>query len=288
MDEISRNSTSESWPPVPGKWIALLVAAVVLAHAIWACLSALTNGLLLPFLSGIAGPDPQVTQFLGKADPGFPAIVSSLFELVVAGLAFLLIRRWTGPRPTPAPAKPARTVKVVKQVRVAKAVSRSASQPLSIIAPPKAAETSAEPQPSVKPDVSPQLSSAPPKTVEPPIASTAQTVAEEPVSPPRQVEQPPAAPSPTTAEMQVRTSEPVEKPVPARLQPVDKPVQVPSEMRGEEPAAVSPQESDTLSATPPAHSAPVSPPTKPKKAKEKEKEVYYNLVGDPIGPVEDE
>jgi len=59
-------------------------------------------------------------------------------------------------------------------------------------------------------------------------------------------------------------------------------------LQAEEPVRVAPGEPTAASAPLPAHSAPAATPTKPKKPKEKEKEVYYNLVGDPIGPVEDD
>ena len=47
MDEISKTSTPEYPALVPGRWVGLLVAAVVLAEAIWGLLVSLTNNLYI-------------------------------------------------------------------------------------------------------------------------------------------------------------------------------------------------------------------------------------------------
>src|SRR5712691_1868176 len=64
MDEISKTSTPEYPALVPGRWVGLLVAAVVLAEAIWELLVSLTNNLFLPLMAKVIG-----AEFRGPFEP---------------------------------------------------------------------------------------------------------------------------------------------------------------------------------------------------------------------------
>jgi len=219
MNDISKNPAPESWPKVPGKWIAVLVAAVVLAEAVWACLVAVANGLVLPLIAGLVGQDPQSVALLGKADVNLHSLLSSFLELGLAVVVFVLVRRWAEREPAPPR---------VKKVKVVRTVMRPASRSLSITPPASAPEPPPEPvQPPPRPEVA------------------------GPVAAPE--DRPPA--------------------------PVAEPAVIRREMPAEVQAAPAP---------------PPSPPSPPPAAAEapaktkKPKEIYYNLVGEPIESSDDE
>jgi len=75
-----------------GKWLGLVVSAVVLAEGIWSTLVSLTKGLLLPLMARAIGGDAQSP--LGKADFNFPDLFVSVVELCLAGIVFLSIKIW--------------------------------------------------------------------------------------------------------------------------------------------------------------------------------------------------
>ena len=127
MDEISKTSTPEYPALVPGRWVGLLVAAVVLAEAIWGLLVSLTNNLFLPLMAKVIGGDPQSPLYLGKGDLNVPALFSSVLGLCLAGIVFVLLNHWSRRRPAPVR---------VKTVRMGKTVSQATAQPLSITPSP--------------------------------------------------------------------------------------------------------------------------------------------------------
>jgi hypothetical protein len=100
--------------PVPaGRWLALIVAAVVLAEGIWAMLVSLTRSLILPLIARITGADPQSALYLGKGDVNVPDLFGSVLQICLAAIVFLIIKSWAprGPR-----AKAPRLVKTSKPV----------------------------------------------------------------------------------------------------------------------------------------------------------------------------
>ena len=129
MDEISKTSTPEYPALVPGRWVGLLVAAVVLDEAIWGLLVSLTNNLFLPLMAKVIGGDPQSPLYLGKGDLNVPALFSSFLGLCLAGIVFVLLNHWSRRRPAPVR---------VKTVRMGKTVSQATTQPLSHPAVPRA------------------------------------------------------------------------------------------------------------------------------------------------------
>jgi len=141
----------------PGKWIALLVAAVILAEGIWGVLVSLTNNLFIPLMARVMEEEPQSPLYLGKGDLNFPALFSSALGLCLAGLVFVVLQQWA--RRKPAPVR-------MKMVRVTKKVSQSTAGPLSItaaepvVAPVQAAATPPPAQPAPTPQNSPAPVSA--------------------------------------------------------------------------------------------------------------------------------
>ena len=150
MDEISKTSTPEYAALVPGRWVGLLVAAVVLAEAIWGLLVSLTTNLFLPLMAKVLGEDPQSPLYLGKGDLNVPALFSSVLGLCLAGIVFVLLNHWSRRRPA--------TVRV-KTVRMGKTVSQATAQLLSIT--PSAAPSVAPTQAWVSPPVVPLSNQSP-------------------------------------------------------------------------------------------------------------------------------
>ena len=160
MDEISKTSTPEYPALVSGRWVGLLVAAVVLAEAIWELLVSLTNNLFLPLMAKVIGGDPQSPLYLGKGDLNVPALFSSVLGLCLAGIVFVLLNHWSRRRPAPVR---------VKTVRMGKTVSQATTQPLSIT--PSPAPSVAPTQAWVSPPVVPlsNQSPAPPMPARAPV-----------------------------------------------------------------------------------------------------------------------
>jgi len=134
-----------------GKWLGLVVAAVVLAEGIWSTLVSLTKSLLLPLMARAIGGDAQSP--LGKGDFNIPDLFVSVVELCLAGIVFLSIKIWVT---RGAPAAP--------RVRRVAAPARVATEAPAEIVPPVAA---AEPEPSPAPVLPAPLMPAPPPAISP-------------------------------------------------------------------------------------------------------------------------
>jgi len=169
-----------------GKWLGLVVAAVVLAEGISSTLVSLTKSLLLPLMARAIGGDGQSP--LGKGDFNVPDLFTSVVELCLAGIVFLSIKIWVSRGTTGVP-----------RVRRVAAPSRVATEPPLQIVPPTAA-------------AAPETAPAPMVPVPPPVISQA------PVSPPvvSQVPVPPPKPS----------SPPIPPPAPAKAKKAEKPKEV--------------------------------------------------------------
>jgi hypothetical protein len=189
---MSENSTSSvpSPPLAVGKWLGLVVAAVVLAEGIWGSLASLTKSLLLPLMARAIGGDAQSP--LGKGDFNIPDIFVALVELCLAGIVFLSIKIWAT---RGAPAAP--------RVRRAAASSRTITEPIPSIVPRAAA---AEPETSPAP--------APVLPVPPP------AISQTPIPPPPTISQAPIPPPPKPPPL------PTPPPAPAKAKKPEKPKEV--------------------------------------------------------------
>ncbi|MBV8050310.1 MAG: hypothetical protein JOZ80_03930 [Acidobacteriaceae bacterium] len=191
-----------------GKWLALAVAAVILAEGTWSILVSLTRSLLLPLLARVLGGDSHSPLYLGPGDINIPDLFASILQLCLAGIVFLVIKAWAGKG---------------DELRISPA--KKISQPPVATAPPTVtAAIPANPRPTAF------------------IAAAAQTSTISSAGP--------VTSSPAPAQDQ--TSSPA-----AAAQ-----------------AAAVPKKAAEKPATPPKSQKP--------------REVYYNLVGEPINPTEDE
>jgi large-conductance mechanosensitive channel len=98
-----------------GKWIALAVAAIVLAEGIWGILVSLTRSLLVPLLAGFLGTDSHSLFYLGRGEINIADLFASVIQLCLAGIVFLLIRAWATSEER---AKTPRPKKVLRRVEV--------------------------------------------------------------------------------------------------------------------------------------------------------------------------
>jgi cell division septation protein DedD len=163
MNENTNTSAGPSGSLAIGKWIGLVVAAVVLAEGIWGILVSLTRSVLLPLLARGMGGDPQSPLYLGKGDFNVPDIFSALIELCLAGILFLLIKMWAAKgapraRTVRASAAPVKTEAPRVTAQVASvpasppppAIPAPISKPVTQAAPPSK-PPSPPPAPVVKP-----------------------------------------------------------------------------------------------------------------------------------------
>jgi hypothetical protein len=184
---MSENANSSVPSPnlALGKWLGLVVAAVVLAEGIWSILASLTKSLLLPLMARAIGGDAQSP--LGKGDFNIPDLFVAVVELCLAGIVFLSIKIWA-----------TRGTLATPRVRRAVAPSRVVSEPTPQIVP-RAAAT--EPTQPIVPRVvtpEPQTSPAPVLPGPPP------AIAPAPIPPPPK---PPAPPSPPPAPAKAKKPE---------------------------------------------------------------------------------
>lgn len=183
LHHISMDENQTSAPKStlnPAKWIAQLVAAVILAEGIWGLLASLTSNVLVPLLARVMGGDPQSPLYLGKGELNVPALFNSFLALCLAGIVFVLLHEWS--RRKPAPVR-------VKMMRVTKKVSQPAAGPLSIMAHPE--PVAAPAQTAVTPPPAPQISQAPVSS--PPVLAPQQS---KPTPPPVGAPAKPAKPKP--------------------------------------------------------------------------------------------
>lgn len=172
-DNLTTSGGSPGSPSV-GRWVGLVVGAVILAEGIWGILVSLTRSVLLPLMARGMGGDPQSPLYLGKGDFNIPDIFSAVVQLCLAGILFLLIRMWAAkgtPRPRVAVAKPvAPTTPVLAQPVPQMAAAQAAASP-SIPVP-----TTSAPPPSPKPAPAPSVAKPAPAVA---------TVAAKPPEPPK-------------------------------------------------------------------------------------------------------
>jgi hypothetical protein len=142
-------------PESTGKWIAKVIAAVILAEAAWSFIISATNNLILPALARVMVEDPQSPLYLGKGEFSVPAIFSSVLELCLAGIVAALLYQWS----RSAPRVRVRTV-AMKTVPVA---SKSAMPSILPEAPPPVvARPPAPVAPQPSPVAAPTAPAAPP------------------------------------------------------------------------------------------------------------------------------
>jgi outer membrane biosynthesis protein TonB len=173
---MSENANSSVPAPTLalGKWLGLLVSAVVLAEGIWSILVSLTRSLLLPLMARAIGGDAQSP--LGKRDFNFPDLFVSVVELCLAGIVFLSIKIWAT-RGAPA----ARRVRRVAAPSPVPSEPPAAIVPQAIVAAPPARPPELPVPPPVRSEA--PASIPPPKPSPAPIPPPAPTKAKKPEKP---------------------------------------------------------------------------------------------------------
>jgi len=165
---MSENANSSVPSPslALGKWLGLVVSAVVLAEGIWSTLVSLTKSLLLPLMARAIGGDAQSP--LGKGDFNFLDLFVSVLELCLAAIVFLSIKIWA-----------TRAAPAVRRVRRVAAPSPVPTEPPAPVVPRAVVALPTVPAPESPPP--PVLSEAPapvpppkpsPAPVPPPAAAT--------------------------------------------------------------------------------------------------------------------
>jgi len=168
------NSSVPSPSLALGKWLGLVVSAVVLAEGIWGTLVSLTKSLLLPLMARAIGGDAQSP--LGKGNFNFPDLFASVLELCLAGIVFLSIKIWA-----------TRGAPVARRVRRVAAPSLVPTEPPAPVVPRAVVAAPTVPAPEAPPPL-PVLSEAPapippPKPSPAPVPPPAPTKAKKPEKP---------------------------------------------------------------------------------------------------------
>ena len=141
-----------------GKWLGLVVSAIVLAEGIWATLVSLTRSLLVPLMARAVGANAQSP--FGKGDFNIPDLFVSVVELCLAGIVFLSIKIWAT---RGAPSAP-RVRRVAAPVRVPVEEPAPIAPPAPAAVQPVAAPVLSPPPPAISQELTP-----PPKPAPPPI-----------------------------------------------------------------------------------------------------------------------
>lgn len=257
MDPTGKTFTSED----PRKWIGRIIMAVILGEAIWNLIVSVMNNLVVPWLGDLFGQSSGLPTSFTQRPYNYPDLFVSILEFCIAALVAAIINyffqrpravRVTTVKST-APIAPVEPVRVVSQLGAPADLPQTAqSQP-------------AMPQTAVPQPIMTQAAVAQPAIARP---SATQTTPPAPVTKPVPVA---AAPAVTVAPP--RPAQPVVTPLPAAPAAVAKPVAAAPATPSVPVSAAKPQ-------PPPP---PKAQPAKPTKTKE----VYYNIVGEPV-PSDDE
>lgn len=231
--------------PSDRRWIGRIIIAVILGEAVWTLIASVMNNLIVPWLGDVMGQSSGLPTSFVQRPYNYPELFVSILEVSIAGLAAAILNYFVqGPQ-----------LQRVKSVK-----SSAPAGPVRMF--PEAVKTqvpreASPPQPSpVQAVQHPVFREAPPLSPSG-IAQDAALVALVP-----KVEAEPVIPPDSTA------------PAPAQPVPIEKPA---FEMM---PAPVPPLVTPAAAAPPvkPAAPSPKTVAAKPKKPKE----VYYNIVGEPM------
>lgn len=257
MDHAGKTVTSDTTSA--GKWMGRVVIAVILGEAIWSLIVSVMNNLVVPWVGDMMGQSSGLPTSFRQRPYNYPDLFVSIFEFCIAGLVAAVLNYFFQ-RPGTQRVRQVRSSavfdapQIATQAVAATPAQRPASQAAMI---PTYAQTPVAPPMSV------------PSILQP---STAQTSMTQPAA--RQAEPPitPAAPPPVTLAPAPTAA------IPATPVPVAPPKPVVS---AAPPASISVAKPQPPAPAKPAPSKPLS--SKPKKPKE----VYYNIVGEPVPSDED-
>jgi hypothetical protein len=231
--------------PSDRRLISRLIIAVILGEAIWALIVSVMNNLVVPWLGDVMGQSSGLPTSFVQRPYNYPELFVSILEVCIVGLVAAILNYFVQ-RPQ------VQRVKSVKSSAPAGPV-RMFPEPVKMPAPSEASVAQPFPLPAVQ---HPVFRDAPLQNQSRLVQDAA-----------------PVAPAPEIKAEAVVLPGSI---APASAQPV--PIEQPAlEMK---PAAVSPFVPPAAAAPPakPAAPAPKTVAAKPKKPKE----VYYNIVGEPM------
>ena len=250
MDPTGKTFTSED----PRKWIGRIIMAVILGEAIWNLIVSVMNNLVVPWLGDLFGQSSGLPTSFTQRPYNYPDLFVSILEFCIAALVAAIINYFFQ-RPR------AVRVKTVKSAAPIAPVESLRVVPLSEAPTP-------QPEAAMTPATTTEPTLTQPALTQPALTQPALTQATMPVAPPVPVAKPASIiPAPP-----VIVAPPAPAP-PVAPAPIAKPLAV-------APAAPSVPISAAKPQPPPP---PKAKPAKPTKTKE----IYYNIVGEPM-PSDDE
>jgi len=233
--------------PSDRRWIGRIIIAVILGEAVWTLIVSVMNNVIVPWLGDLMGPSAGLPTSFVQRPYNYPELFVSIFEVCIAGLVAAILNYFVQ-RPQE---------------------QRSKSMKGRVVASPS--QTFPEPEKAYSPSEVSASQPSPLQAVEHPVfRETSQQNQNQNV-----VAQnvPPVVPAPEINAEPVVLPDPMVTP-PAHPVPIEKPA---LEMK---PAPV-PAPELPAAVIPPAK--PVQPSQKTVAAKaKKSKEVYYNIVGEPM------
>ena len=244
---------SEPTQPAPAfetkKFIGGLIIGLLLAETALVLIGSLVRDVIFPLMAMAMGTDPNSPLSLGPQTFNWPNLLSAIMQFCLAAIVAILVNSWMQRRP-----KMMMRARSLSVTSVAPTIQPPAPVPTPVQAPaqrtpvpvPAAAYTAPVPQPVTTP---PTVARVPQPPTTPPAAAR------------------PAAPQ-AGAPVTVAQSQAAAPAVAAAAKPVAPPP----------PPVTQAQPQPTPQAAPKPAPAPTTAPAKPKKPKQ----VYYNLVGEPI------
>jgi len=247
-------------------WIGRIIIAVILGEAIWGLIVSVMNNVIVPWLGDVMGQSGGLPTSFTQRPYNYPDLFVSIFEFCIACLVAAILNYFFQ-RPRAArvrsvksaiSAVPAAPMQVIPQ---SVAIPPPTSAPINQAAPVRSPllqpdfSQPAEARPNVfQPRVSqPSIAKVNPSPGPSPVPPSAPVMKPQPVIPSMPAVAPPASPAPA----------PAARPVVAATPP--------------SPA------STNAAAQEPLPPKPKAEPAKPKKPKQ----VYYNIVGEPMPSDED-
>jgi hypothetical protein len=241
------------------KLIGGLIIGLLLAETALGLIVSIVRDVIFPLMAMAMGTDPNSPLSLGPQNFNWPNLLSAIMELCLAGIVAILVNSWMQRRP--------------RQVRGRSMSLSQAAAPIPVQAPVPVQATAPRPAPAAAPAA---------------YAAPARPPASAPTEPPRNVAPstapPPARPvAPAVSAPATMAATPVVNPATAPTQPsinqapvAGAPTLPPA--AGARPTAAQPAAPQPTSQAPPKPVAAPPSSAKPKKPKQ----VYYNLVGEPI------
>jgi len=254
MDQPGNTLTSERADA--GKWMGRVVIAVILGEAIWNLIVSVMNNLIVPWVGDVMGQSSGLPTSFRQRPYNYPDLFVSVFEFCIAGLVVAILNYFFQ-----------RSAPRTKVVRVKSAAPAATIEPARVVPQLEPVALPSRPAPVQPPAFQPPANQDTEAAVLRPVVSAASVS--------------PANPSPASVATSTVSPAPI-TPAPITQAPV---AQTPVTQA---PVAQVQVVRPVVPTTAPAPSAAPKPAPKPAPAKPKKpKEVYYNIVGEPMPSDED-